>query len=220
MKVRVIPKRNGHANAKERRLTAQIHFPNGKSVPCQPIDLQISHVRQKNICGCGLAALEMVLKYYGASETQTDFLIDRRIKRQVESARRGLSEGTIGTLALKRGFKAVIYGEKPRLTKAFFQLGGKVEKVKTDKQLIINCLRQGVPPIVLIQKVSEAYEQRLEEIGHYVVVSGVDSRYQLQVVDPQYSQGPKQDYWNSWSSSLIEIKPMLTRAATLSMEEI
>jgi hypothetical protein len=170
-------------------------------------------VKQKNICGCGSAALEMVLKYYGASDTQTDFLADKRIKRQVENARRGLSEGTIGTLALKKGFKVVVYGEKPHLTKAFFQLCGKVVKVKTDKRLILKCLQNGVPPIVLIPKVSESYEHEIEEIGHYVVVCGVDHKCHMHVADPQYTQGPRQDYWNQWSSSLIEIKPQLTGTA-------
>lgn len=117
-----------------------------------------------------------------------------------------LSEGTIGTLALRRSFKVVIYGVKPRLTKTFLQMGGKVKKIRTDKHLIFKCLRRGVPPIVLIPKVSEAYEYEVEEIGHYVVISGIDHRCHLHVADPQYTQGPKQDYWDHWSSSLIEIR--------------
>jgi len=173
------------------------------------MSLPVNCVRQKDICGCGLAALEMVLEYYGAMDTQTKFLVDKRIRRKVQSATRGLSEGTIGTLALTRGFRAIIYGEKPHLTKTFFQLGGKLKKVKTGKRLILKCLRMGAPPIVLIPKVTEAYEHETEENGHYVVISGVDRRCQLHVADPQYTKLPKQDYWNHWSSSLIEIKPKI-----------
>jgi len=174
---------------------------------CRSISLPVNHIRQENICGCSLASLEMVLKYYGATDSQTDFLADKRLRRQVESVKRGLSEGTIGSLALRRGFKVVIYSLKPRLTRTFFKLGGKIEKTKPSKHLIFKCLRRGIPPIVLIPKVSEPYEHELEEIGHYVVISGIDHRCHLQVADPQYAQGPWQDYWDRWSSSLIEIRP-------------
>ena len=207
MKVKSIPKRNKRSGKARKGLITSTHSVDSKSKLCQPISLPVRNVRQRNICGCGLAALEMVLKYYGATDTQTDFLADKRIRRQVQNARRGLSEGTIGTLALKKGFKVVVYGEKPRLTKAFFQLGGKVKKVKTDQHLILKCLQNGVPPIVLIPKVSESYEHELEEIGHYVVISGFDHKCQPHVIDPQYTQGPRREYWDCWSSSLIEIKP-------------
>ena len=184
------------------------------SKPCQPVNLPVNNVRQNNLCGCGLAALEMVLKYYGATDTQTEFLADKRIRRQVQNARRGLAEGTIGTLALKRGFNVVIYGEKPRVAKTYLSLGGRLRSIRTDKNLILNCLRRGVPPIVLIPKVSEAYEHEKEEIGHYVVVTGVDHRCRLRISDPQYTEAPKPEYWSRWSSSLIEIKPMLRGPST------
>jgi ABC-type bacteriocin/lantibiotic exporter with double-glycine peptidase domain len=180
---------------------------NKQMIQCKPIILPVDHIKQKNICGCGLAAIEMLLKYYGAKDTQTDFCKDKRINKQVESAKSGLSEGTLGVLALKRGYDAIIFSMKPRLTKTFFRLGGKVRRIKTDKDLIIKCLTKKIPPIVLIPKVSEAYEFEMEEIGHYVVINGVDHRCKLNVKDPQYTQVPKQEYWDKWSSSLIEIKP-------------
>jgi len=182
-----------------------------RPVLCQPISLPIDHVRQKNICGCGLAALEMVLRYYGATDTQTDFLENKRIRRLVQNSRRGLSEGTLGTLALRRGFRVVVYGRKPRLTKTFFKLGGRVKRIKTDRHLIFNCLQRGIPPIILIPKVCDAYERKREELGHYVVINRIDHGYRICAVDPQYSHGPDQDYWASWSSSLIEIKPLSRR---------
>jgi len=178
-----------------------------KMVTCESIILPVDHIRQKNVCGCGLAAIEMVLKYYGATETQTDFCEDRRISRQVESAKSGLSEGTLGVLALKRGYNAMIIGMRPRLTKTFLRLGGKVRRIKTDKHLIIQCLKKRTPPIVLIPKVSEAYELEREEIGHYVVINGIDSKCKLSIIDPQYTHKPKQEYWDNWSSSIIKIKP-------------
>jgi ABC-type bacteriocin/lantibiotic exporter with double-glycine peptidase domain len=180
---------------------------NKQMMQCKPIILRVGHIKQKNICGCGLAAIEMVLKYYGATDTQTDFCKDKRINKQVESAKSGLSEGTLGVLALKRGYNAIIFSTNPRLTKTFLRLGGKVRKIKTDKDLIIECLAKRIPPIVLIPKVSEAYEFEREEIGHYVVVNGVDHRCKLNVKDPQYTHVPKQEYWDKWSSSLLEIKP-------------
>ena len=205
--VKAIPERNRNTSTTEQESAIQVNPISGKPKLCPQISLTVNHVRQKYVCGCGLAALEMVLKYYGATEAQTDFLADKRVKRQVECAERGLNEGAIGTLALRRGFKVVVYGEKPHLSKTFFQLGGKLKRVKTHKNLILRCLQNGVPPIVLIPKVSEAYENESEEIGHYVVPVGIDSRCQLHIVDPQYTQGPKQDYWDRWSSSLIEIRP-------------
>ena len=108
---------------------------------------------------------------------------------------------------LKRGFRVIIYGEKLHPSKTFSKLGGKLKKVKTGKHLILNCLRKGVPPIILVPKVNEAYEHESEEIGHYVVIVGIDSRCQFHVVDSQYAQDPRQGYWDRWSSSLIEVKP-------------
>jgi hypothetical protein len=183
-------------------------FMNMYSKLCRPVSLQVNNVKQINLCGCGLASLEMVLNYYGATDAQTDFLADKRVRKQVQSAARGLAEGTIGTLGLKRGFGVVIYGTNPRIGKTFFRLGGRLKSVRTDKNLILKCLTKGVPPIVLIPRVSEAYEHEKEEIGHYVVVIGVDHNCRLKVSDPQYIHAPKQEYWNSWSSSLIEIKPI------------
>jgi Peptidase_C39 like family len=178
------------------------------SKSCEPVNLQVNNVKQINLCGCGLASLEMVLKYYGATDAQIDFLADKRVRKQVQSAGRGLAEGTIGTLGLKRGFSVIIYGTGPRISKTFFGLGGRLKSVRTDKNLILKCLRRGVPPIILIPSVSEAYEHEKEEIGHYVVVSGVNHDCQLRVSDPQYTEAPEQEYWNRWSSSLIEIRPI------------
>jgi ABC-type bacteriocin/lantibiotic exporter with double-glycine peptidase domain len=176
---------------------------------CEPISLPVKPVIQRNLCRCGLAALEMVMKYYGTKDTQTEFLSDGRIRKQVKNSRRGLSEGTIGTLALKRGFSVVVYGEKPRIANTFFQLGRRLKSARGDKNLMLKCLGREVSPIVLIPKVSEAYEHEKEEIGHYVVVTGVDHRCRLRISDPQYTEAPKQEYWSLWLSSLIEIKPIL-----------
>jgi hypothetical protein len=178
-----------------------------ESVDCKPVSLSVEHIKQKYVCGCGLAALETVLKYYGAKDSQVDFLTDNQVRRQVDRSGRGLSEGTLGILALRRGFKVTIYAETPRLSGTYFRLGGRLKRVKTNKQLILDCLQRGVPPIVLIPRVSEAYENEQEEVGHYVAISGVDDRCRLHVIDPQYTRTPRQDYWDHWSSSLLEIKP-------------
>jgi len=176
------------------------------SSSCQAKTIAISPVKQRYTCGCGLAALEMVLKYHGATDAQTDFLADRRIRRLADCSRRGLSEGTLGTLALKRGFHVKIHGKSPRLTKTYFKLDGEVDRTRTSKCSILECLRRGMPPIVLIPSVKGAYEFE-EEVGHYVVVTGVDSKCRLRTADPQYTRPPRQQYWNTWSSSLIEITP-------------
>lgn len=149
----------------------------------------------------------MILKYYGATDAQTDLLANGRIGRQVEFSKKGLSEGTLGTIALKRGFHVRIHGQNPRLTKTYFRLGGEFHRTKTSKCSILECLRRGIPPIVLVPSVKEAYEFEVEEIGHYIVVTGVDGRCRLRIADPEYARPPRQQYWNNWSSSLIEIVP-------------
>lgn len=192
--------------AGERSRAVRLHLI--RSLPiCQTVALAISLVRQRYTCGCGLAALEMVLKYYGATDAQTDLLVNERIRRQVEYSKTGLSEGALGTLALKRGFHVKIHGENPRLTRTYLKLGGEIRQIKTSKCSILECLRRGIPPIVLIPNVKEAYEFEAEEVGHYVFVTGVDSRCRLRIADPEYVHPPRQQYWNSWSSSLIEIVP-------------
>lgn len=174
---------------------------------CRPVSLDLRRVKQKNLCDCGLAALEMVLRYYGASDDDVDFLPDRGIGQQVGKIGEGLSEGTIGTLALKRGFNVTIYGQKPRITKTFLTLGGRVVRVGTGKLLISRCLKRGVPPILLIPNVKEAYEKEQQSIPHYVVAQGVDRDCHVLVADPAYRAGPRQRYWNDWSSSLIVVEP-------------
>jgi len=177
------------------------------SQSCQAMSLAISPVRQRHTCGCGLAALEMVLKYYGVADTQMDFLADGRIRRLADCSKRGLSEGMLGTLALKRGFRVRIWGQKPRLTNAYLKLGGEIDRIKTSKCSILQCVRRGIPPIVLIPSVREAYEYEIEEVGHYVVVTGIDATCRPRIADPQYAHSPSQQYWNKWSSRLIEIMP-------------
>jgi len=83
------------------------------------IELPIKQVKQINLCGCGLAALEMVLRYRGAHVSQFDFLrSDRRLRKRVEREdSSGLSEAAIGVLALERGFKVSLYGKKLRVSK-------------------------------------------------------------------------------------------------------
>jgi hypothetical protein len=177
------------------------------SQSCHGISLAVGPVKQRHTCGCGLAALEMVLRYYGMTDTQIDFLADGRIRRLADCSKRGLSEGTLGTLALKRGFHVRVLGQKLRLTSTYLKLGGEVDRIRTTKCSILQCLRRGISPIVLIPSVMEAFEFEVEEVGHYAVVTGVDARCRLRIADPQYAHPPGQQYWNKWSSSLIEITP-------------
>lgn len=190
----------------ERSRVVHLHLMRS-SPSCQTMCLAIRKIKQRYTCGCGLAALEMVLRYYGATDAEVDFLADEQIGGEVSYAERGLSEGTLGTLALKRGFYVEVRGENPSLTRIYFKLGGRVDRAKTSKCSILKCLRRGIPCIVLIPSVKEAYEFESDEVGHYVVATGVDSKCRLQIVDPEYAYPPKQQYWNSWSSSLIEVVP-------------
>jgi len=176
-------------------------------IASKTVRLRIRRIRQKNLCGCGLSALEMVLRYYGATERQVDFLKDHVIRRQVNTlTKRGLNEAVIGVLALERGFKATLYGTRIRPTKRFLELGGRVRRVKTGKRTILSCLRRGIPPIVRIPSVKEAYEQR-DWFGHYVVVKGVSRRGDLEVADPWYDDPVREGYWEGWSNSLMAISP-------------
>jgi hypothetical protein len=101
---------------------------------------------------CGLAALEMVLRYYGANVSQLDFLkSDKRLKKSVEIENpQGLSESTLGILAIKRGLRVIFYGLSPRASRTFLKLGGKMVTRRADKQLILKILKLGIPPIVRI----------------------------------------------------------------------
>jgi len=164
----------------------------------QRIELPIARVRQINVCGCGLAALEMVLRYYGADIDQVDFLrSDRRLQKRVERKDSGgLSESTIGTLALKRGFRVSLYGEKLRVNKTFLKLGGKTYNLRADKKLLLKLLQIGVPPIARVGSVKEAYDEDEEKIPHYVVVKGIDQDCSLKVADPWYDKAVSNQYWS------------------------
>lgn len=172
------------------------------------IQLPIHRVRQINLCGCGLAALEMVLRYYGTDVDQLDFLnSDKRLRKRVElEDPRGLSEATFGVLALKRSFKVTIFGEKLRVSKTFLKLSGRVVRRRTDRQLVLNMLQRGIPPIIKIPDVGKAYGDEAGRIPHYVVVRGVGEDGSLEVADPWYDKTVSREYWDRWIGSIISIE--------------
>ncbi len=172
------------------------------------LELPVTRVKQINLCGCGLAALEMVLRYYGADIGQLDFLrSDGRLQRRVEREDpRGLSEATIGVLALKRGFKVILYGDRLRVGKTFLKLGGRVVSKRTDKGTLLELLNRGIPPIVKMPDAGEAYGRGVERIPHYIVVKGVRRNGSLHVADPWYDRTMSGEYWKRWSSSIIAVE--------------
>lgn len=172
------------------------------------LHLRIRLAQQINPCGCGLAALEMVLRYYGADAGQLDFLnSDKRLRNFVEREDpRGLPEAKIGVLALKRGFKVVIYGENPKATKTFPKLGGKLIPRHTDLRMILGLLRKGVPAIVRLPSAEEAYGKDVETTPHYVVVRGRSQNGALEVADPSYDKRIPREYWSRWDSSITVIE--------------
>ncbi|MFQ5761507.1 MAG: C39 family peptidase [Candidatus Bathyarchaeia archaeon] len=178
------------------------------------IELPITRVKQINLCGCGLAALEMVLRYHGADVGQLDFLTaDKRLRRRVQRKDpRGLSESTVGILALKRGFAVTLYGRRLRVSKTFLKLGGKVNLRRTSKRLILRLLNEGIPPIVKIPSARKAYQSPAERIPHYVVVKGVDQEGNLQTADPWYDTSIPRSYWEGWSSTIISVEGEHPRA--------
>lgn len=172
------------------------------------IEIPIKRVRQINLCGCGLAALEMVLRHYGADVGQLNFLhSDRRLRKRVEREDpRGLSEATVGVLALKRGFEVSLYGEKLRVSKTFLKLGGRIVSGRTDRGLLVALLKKGIPPIARMPNAREAYGEEAERIPHYAVVKGVNQDGTLEVADPWYDKAIPGEYWERWSGSVIAIE--------------
>jgi ABC-type bacteriocin/lantibiotic exporter with double-glycine peptidase domain len=171
------------------------------------LHLPIRRVQQVNPCGCGLAALEMVLRYYGADVQQLDFLSsDESLRNFVEREdSRGLPEAEIGLLALKRGFKVTIYGENLKVPKTFLSLGGKLVRKHTNSGMILRLLRKGVPPIVRLPSAEEAYGKDFEDTPHYVVVTG-GHKDNLEVADPAYEKRIPKEYWSRWNGSIIAIE--------------
>ncbi len=172
------------------------------------LELPIARVKQINLCGCGLAALEMVLRYYGADIGQVNFLhSDRRLQRRVEREDpRGLGEATIGVLALKRGFKVTLYGERLRVSKSFLKLHGRVVSKRTGMRLLLKLLKAGIPPIVKIPDPREAYGTEAERIPHYIVVKGIDQHGSLKVADPWYDKTMPKEYWERWHGSIVAVE--------------
>lgn len=150
----------------------------------------------------------MVLRYYGAGIGQLDFLsTDKRLRRRVEREDpKGLPESTVAVLALKRGFRVSVYGEKIRAGKTFLKLGGRMVERRADKQLIVTLLQRGIPPVVKIPNASEVYREEAGSIPHYVVVNGVSGDGSLEVADPLYDEAVPKDYWDRWSCSLIAVE--------------
>ena len=172
------------------------------------IELPIKQVKQINLCGCGLAALEMVLRYRGAHVSQFDFLrSDRRLRKRVEREdSSGLSEAAIGVLALERGFKVSLYGKKLRVSKTFLKLGGKVIRKEMSKQLLLELLKDGIPPIVKVPNAGEAYGKEEGRIPHYVVVKGTHHDGSFDVADPWYEKEISREYWDRWSSNVVAVE--------------
>jgi hypothetical protein len=71
---------------KDCRTTLKARSTNGTSKPdvsTASQHLPITHARQISLCGCGLAALEMVVRYYGADVSQL-LGSDKRLQKKVD----------------------------------------------------------------------------------------------------------------------------------------
>ncbi len=82
-----------------------------------------------------------------------------------------MSEATLGRLVLKRGFRVIIFGLRPRVNKTFLKLGGKMVTRPANRQLVQRIIELGIPPIVRIPSTKRLSEKLLP---HYIVIKGLN----------------------------------------------
>lgn len=180
---------------------------------------KVPHYKQEKGDTCGLACARMLLGYYGFDITEKEILketfmhkfgswysdlaksfIKRGLKTKVYTINlniyspfwAGEDEKKLRKRLVKRQteLKGLLKTEVERAID-YLDMGGKLEVKIPDPKMILALLKKA--PIMIPVSRSLIYEDRIDEVGHYLVVNGFDGKF-YSVLDPSRSQSKGSEF--------------------------
>lgn len=176
--------------------------------------LKVNHFQQATSNSCGLAALRMILDYYGERVTE------KELKKEVSMHSFGTFSTDLGVIALKRGYKVTSYAfhlsilgflelpfgtkitekvlkrikvkAKDKMTfnswKNYLKAGGELVWDNPRISLIDNYLKKKAPCLISVNTAALGDYWKRWNNGHYLVVTGFEKE-KISVLDPNQSKG-------------------------------
>jgi len=173
------------------------------------IRLKVPLLHQKNWCACGLAAINMVMRFHRFHITEPELernpLCERRFLDRL-----GFNPGRLGRIALSYGFKTTIIDCDPSVIgKMFTGEGGKHRVRDPNVRDIDRSLDKGIPLVACIPDKSDAFPYSNSRGSHWVVIRArAGGNYLINDPAPwRRATRCRPGYWREWACSLIRIEP-------------
>ena len=187
--------------------------PESDSLPGMPreIILDVPILRQMNWTSCGLASVNMAMRYHGLVVTERALekhpLVQERFLRRF-----GFGPGRLGRIALSFGFAVTLIDADLRDVGARFAAeGGDWVRREPNRRDILRALREARPVVACIPDTSEAFGGTRHG-SHWVVVRGVRGG-ELLIHDPAPWRRARRcvpRYWREWGCSMMVIGPRIS----------
>jgi hypothetical protein len=178
------------------------------------IELPVPVIRQQNWASCGLAAINMCMRYLGLVITEKGLAANRLVRPEF-LRRHGFGPGRLGRIALSYSFDVTIIDADPRdVGSLFVREGGRWIPRDPNRRDIETALREGVPVTACIPDKSEAFENCTHRGSHWVVVRGIaDGEFLIHDPAPwRKATRCKPGYWDSWACSMIVVRKARARS--------
>lgn len=172
------------------------------------VALDVPVIRQQNWASCGLAALNMAMRFHGLVVTEKGLEANRLVGAEL-LRRFGFGPGRLGRVALSYGFDVTIVDPAPRdVGRMFVRDGGRWVRRAPSRRDIEAALRDGVPAVVCIPDKADAFENCNHHGSHWVTVIG-RRRGELLIHDPapwRKATRCKPGYWDGWNCTMIAVR--------------
>lgn len=178
------------------------------SLPGLPreIILDVPVLRQMNWASCGLASVNMAMRFHGLVVSEPA-LEKHTLVGERYLCRYGFGPGRLGRIALSFGFDVTMIDPVPRdVGTRFAAEGGRWVRRSPGRDDILRALREGLPSVVCIPDTSEAFGGTRHG-SHWVIVRGV-SRGEFLIHDPAPWRRARRcapGYWRDWNCSMMVI---------------
>ncbi len=166
-------------------------------------------VRQGNNCGCGLAAICMVMNYHGVPVTIHDLERHKLVQPRMLH-RDGIGPGRLGRIALTYGCGVRIVDPEARdVGKLFVREGGDWVAEPPTKRHIVDAVQGGLPVVACIPDKSVAFDGCTHPGSHWITIRGMEGEEPV-IHDPapwRKAERCRVGYWDRWDCSMILILP-------------
>lgn len=168
--------------------------------------LDVPILRQVNWASCGLASVNMAMRYLGLVVSERALerhkLVHERYLRHY-----GFGPGRLGRIALSFGFDVTMIDAELRdVGRRFTAEGGRWVRREPNRRDILKALQGGRPAVVCIPDTSEAFGGTRHG-SHWVVVRGVrDDEFLIHDPAPwRRARRCMPGYWRDWGCSMMVV---------------